>query len=75
MGGYDIFYSTSFDNGEWSVPLNVGYPLNTTDDDIFFKPLNQGYEGYMAKELPGGYGKQTFTGSRFSPMTIPENSL
>src|SRR5664280_1432501 len=58
MGGYDIFYSTLLDNGEWSVPLNVGYPLNTTDDDIFFKPLNQGYEGYMAKELPGGYGKQ-----------------
>ncbi|MGC1391289.1 MAG: nuclease [Bacteroidales bacterium] len=58
MGGYDIFYSTLLDNGEWSVPLNVGYPLNTTDDDVFFKPLHQGYEGYMAKELPGGYGKQ-----------------
>ena len=27
MGGYDIFYSTLLDNGEWSVPLNVGYPL------------------------------------------------
>jgi len=58
MGGYDIFYSTLLSNGEWSVPLNVGYPLNTTDDDVFFKPLNQGYEGYMAKELPGGLGKQ-----------------
>ena len=58
MGGYDIFYSTLLDNGEWSVPLNVGYPLNTTDDDVFFKPLHQGYEGYTAKELPGGYGKQ-----------------
>jgi tetratricopeptide (TPR) repeat protein len=58
MGGYDIFYSTLLDNGEWSVPLNVGYPINTTDDDVFFKPLNQGYEGYIAKEIPGGYGKQ-----------------
>jgi hypothetical protein len=58
MGGYDIFYSTMLDNGEWSVPLNVGYPLNTTDDDVFFKPLHQGYEGYTAKEIPGGYGKQ-----------------
>ena len=46
MGGYDIFYSTLLANGEWSVPLNVGYPLNSTDDDVFFKPLNQGYEGY-----------------------------
>jgi hypothetical protein len=58
MGGYDIFYSTLLPNGEWSVPLNVGYPLNSTDDDVFFKPLNQGYEGYMSKEMPGGFGKQ-----------------
>ncbi len=58
MGGYDIFYSTMLDNGQWSVPLNVGWPLNTTDDDVFFKPLNQGYEGYISKEIPGGYGKQ-----------------
>ena len=58
MGGYDIFYSTLLDNGEWSVPLNVGYPLNTTDDDVFFKPLNEGYEGYIAKDNPDGFGKQ-----------------
>ena len=58
MGGYDIFYSTLLDNGEWSVPLNLGFPLNTTDDDVFFAPVNQGYEGYIAKEIPGGFGKQ-----------------
>ena len=49
---------TLLDNGEWSVPLNVGFPLNTTDDDVFFKPVNEGYEGYIAKEIPGGFGKQ-----------------
>ncbi len=58
MGGYDIFYSTLLDNGEWSVPLNVGYPLNTTDDDVFFKPVNHGYEGYYVKDTPEGFGKQ-----------------
>ena len=58
MGGYDVFYSTLLANGAWSVPLNLGYPLNTTDDDVFFKPLNRGFEGYISKELPGGYGKQ-----------------
>jgi len=58
MGGYDIFYSTLLDNGEWSVPLNVGYPLNSTDDDVFFKPLNEGYEGYLAKYSLNGFGKQ-----------------
>ena len=58
MGGYDIFYSTLLDNGEWSAPINVGYPLNTTDDDVFFIPLNKGFEGYTSKEIKGGLGKQ-----------------
>jgi hypothetical protein len=58
MGGYDIFYSTLLDDNKWSVPLNVGYPLNTTDDDVFFEPLNEGYVGYYAKESPDGFGKQ-----------------
>lgn len=56
MGGYDVFYSTILDNGEWSVPLNAGVPINTTDDDVFFKPENDGYLGYISKDLPGGFG-------------------
>lgn len=58
IGGYDIFYSTLNGNGEWSVPVNIGYPLNTTDDDVFYMPLRNGYEGYTSKEIPGGMGDQ-----------------
>jgi len=58
MGGHDIFYSSILNNGEWSVPLNAGYPLNSTDDDVFFVPLNQGYEGYFSKFSPSGFGRQ-----------------
>jgi len=58
MGGYDVFYSTLLDNGEWSVPLNAGFPLNSTDDDVFFKPVKEGYEGYFAKYDPKGFGRQ-----------------
>ena len=58
MGGYDIFRSTLLDNGQWSKPVNIGYPLNTTDDDVFFKPVKKGYEGYFAKYSPDGFGKQ-----------------
>jgi len=56
IGGYDIFYSTLLDNGEWAVPLNIGYPLNTTDDDLFFHPLNDGYQAYYAMISEEGYG-------------------
>jgi hypothetical protein len=49
MGGYDIFYSTRFDNGQWSKPINAGYPLNTSSDDLFFTPVGEGAFAYYAK--------------------------
>lgn len=56
IGGHDIFYSTLLENGQWSTPLNVGYPLNTTDDDVFFFPLKDGYEAYYSLIEADGYG-------------------
>ncbi len=38
MGGYDIFYCLKNEDGTWSEPQNMGYPVNTTDDDIHFAP-------------------------------------
>jgi hypothetical protein len=49
MGGYDIFYSTRYDNGQWSKPINAGYPLNTCGDDVFFTPVGEGAFAYYAR--------------------------
>jgi len=57
MGGHDVFYSTSVD-GEWTTPVNMGYPLNTTDDDIFYSPVGEGYLAYMSKFDPNGFGRE-----------------
>lgn len=39
MGGFDIFYSDLLADGSFhSVPVNLGYPLNTSDDDYTFSP-------------------------------------
>ncbi len=56
MGGYDIFYSNLLDNGEWTPPLNMGYPINTTDDDVFYQPVGEGYYAYMSKFSEQGQG-------------------
>jgi len=48
MGGYDIFTSELQSNGLWSNPENLGYPLNTPDDNIFFCPSGNGKEGYVS---------------------------
>jgi tetratricopeptide (TPR) repeat protein len=57
MGGYDIFYSTRLDDGQWSKPINAGYPLNTTNDDMFFVPVRDGAYAYYSKYDPAdSYG-------------------
>lgn len=56
IGGYDIFSSTLQNDGTWSAPLNMGFPLNSTDDDLFFHPLGQGFEAYYSMISEGGYG-------------------
>ncbi|RLD35716.1 MAG: hypothetical protein DRI73_02045 [Bacteroidetes bacterium] len=48
MGGFDIFSTESGVNEVWSEPMNVGYPINSTDDDMFFIPSNNGISGYMS---------------------------
>lgn len=57
MGGYDIFRSDLDENGNWSSPVNIGYPLNTTDDDLFFTPVGNGNRGYHARFADDGFGK------------------
>jgi hypothetical protein len=39
MGGYDIFKSVK-KGTSWDIPSNMGYPINSTDDDKFFQPWN-----------------------------------
>ncbi len=59
MGGYDLFRSDLQSNGLWSIPKNLGYPINTPDDDIFFMPVGDGKSGYYSKfKEIGGFGKE-----------------
>ncbi len=48
MGGYDIFFSKLGEDGQFSTPINLGYPINSTDDDLFFCPLcDKGIKGIL----------------------------
>ncbi|HBG70349.1 MAG: hypothetical protein A2W93_15825 [Bacteroidetes bacterium GWF2_43_63] len=56
MGGFDIFKAT-FENGKWSEPQNLGYPINTPDDDLFFTIAASGLHAYMMSDTrKDGYG-------------------
>jgi outer membrane protein OmpA-like peptidoglycan-associated protein len=56
VGGYDIFKSTLDANGKWSEPENLGWPINTPDDDVYFVLSASGQHGYYSSEQPGGLG-------------------
>ena len=57
MGGYDVFVTELRESGEWSIPENLGFPLNTTDDDLFYYPWNDGNIGFMSRIMEDSYGE------------------
>jgi len=59
MGGFDIFSTKRLHQTEqkWSEPKNIGYPINTPGDDLFYSPTIDGQRVYYASERPGGLGR------------------
>lgn len=72
MGGYDIFKSALLDPdmNVWGVPENLGYPLNTVNDDIYFCLSEDGRTGYFSSERPGGLGGQDICQVKFPSSQI-----
>ncbi len=57
MGGFDIFRTIRDEqNGTWSVPENVGYPINTVDDDMFYVVSANGQRAYYTSMNSAGFG-------------------
>jgi len=58
MGGHDIFESTLGEDGSWSAPLNMGYPINTPGDDVYFVLTADGKKAYLSSAREDGFGQQ-----------------
>ncbi|MEX1193077.1 MAG: SPOR domain-containing protein [Brumimicrobium sp.] len=58
MGGFDIFMTERDENNVWSTPKNLGYPLNTTSDDIYYTTTVDGLTGYLTSFRPDGEGEK-----------------
>ncbi|HTA28749.1 MAG TPA: OmpA family protein, partial [Bacteroidia bacterium] len=77
MGGYDIFKST-FTNGAWAAPENMGYPINTPGDDAFFVAPANNKHAYYSSNQNNGMGEMdiymiNFLGSE-KPMVVSSAS-
>lgn len=58
MGGFDIFKSKRDGQGNWTAPENLGYPLNTTSDEIYYTSIFDGTIGYFTSYRPQGFGEK-----------------
>jgi outer membrane protein OmpA-like peptidoglycan-associated protein/tetratricopeptide (TPR) repeat protein len=58
MGGFDVFVTFRDENNVWSTPINLGYPINSTGDDIFYTTTVDGLRGYLSSFRKGGYGEK-----------------
>jgi outer membrane protein OmpA-like peptidoglycan-associated protein/tetratricopeptide (TPR) repeat protein len=79
MGGYDIFVS-KFVQGQWTAPVNMGYPINSVADDFFYSPTVNGKFAYITSNRAGGKGgydiyKVTYWGPDKTPVVVTEDFL
>lgn len=58
MGGYDILRVPISSAGATGMSENLGYPINTAGDDLYFNLSPDGKFGYFSSEKAGGYGRQ-----------------
>lgn len=56
MGGADLYMSRLQEDGTWSKPVNLGYPINTKANEGSLFVTANGSAGYYASDLQGGFG-------------------
>lgn len=57
VGGFDIYYVRMGDDGNWTEPKNIGYPINNEHDDVGFFVSVDGKTGYFSSnERDDGIG-------------------
>jgi len=57
MGSYDIFRS-EFVNGQWSIPVNLGYPINTVNEESTFSLRGDNQRMFIAAEYADALGER-----------------
>lgn len=74
IGGFDIF-SAKFNekSNNWIMPENLGIPINSADDDVYFKLNNEGFYGYFASTRPESLGQRDIFSVYFNKPKIFAN--
>ncbi len=60
MGGFDLFKTTRNDDGTWSEPINLGYPINTIFDEIGLIVNAKGDKAFFSSDRLSNKGRDIF---------------
>ena len=58
IGGFDIFVSIMDESGNWSSPMNMGTPINSTGDDLYYTMTSDGKFAYITSFRSEGFGEK-----------------
>ena len=53
LGGFDIFYTRLDSSSKWIAPINIGYPINSKNNDLGFSVSTDGEDGFFASSKIG----------------------
>jgi len=80
MGGFDVFESKLLENGNWTEPMNVGYPINSPGDDVFYVVSPDKKIAYYTSVRDGGFGEKDnyviiFPDPQASPLALQKGTV
>jgi tetratricopeptide (TPR) repeat protein len=75
MGGYDIFKTVRDESGVWSEPINIGAPINSSGNDIYYVENEEGTLAYYSSMRPGSFGYLDLYTANFECKNIPTTEI
>ncbi len=74
IGGYDILKSMK-ENDQWVLPVNLGIPINTPDDDVFVSVSANGRNIYFSSYRKEGFGEKDIYVASMQDSTIQSPNM
>jgi flagellar motor protein MotB len=68
MGGHDIFFTKMNDDTTWTEPQNLGYPINTYNDEMGLIIDASGQKAYFSSRRDDTHGKDIYSFSVYESV-------
>jgi len=72
FGNKDIFFCRLDKNAKWSMPVNIGYPINTFNEESGLIVTPDGQEGLFSSNLKDGFGDLDIYRFKMPPTAKPQ---